>query len=24
VKTFHYYKTLKDRIFENLEMCRVT
>jgi DNA-binding response OmpR family regulator len=24
VKTFHYYKTLKDRIFENLEMCKVT
>jgi DNA-binding response OmpR family regulator len=21
VKTFHYYKTLKDRILENLEMC---
>lgn len=24
VKTFHYYKTLKDRIYENLEMCKIT
>lgn len=24
VKTFHYYKTLKDRILENLEMCKTT
>ena len=24
VKTFHYYKTLKDRILENLDMCKTT
>jgi len=24
VKTFHYYKTLKDRILENMEMYKVT
>lgn len=23
VKTFHYYKTLKDRILENLDLCKV-